>query len=201
MPLSFSVAPVFSPTVSIDLGTWVFHQEEQWSLFDAYYYCFVTCKSLFCFLLLLNLVSTVGFGDYVPLQQGGALQARPGYVVFTLLFVIVGLAVFSACVNLLVLGLVTLLYGYAFLSFMAPNADEVTAAEREPRSTIVFERFARSSSLVDSQLLTCRRQSQQPRASPKVRITLAQMLPSCQRTVIHTFLEKRTTWPRGGKAV
>ena len=51
---------------------------------------------------------------------------------------------------------------------MAPNADEVTAAEREPRSTIVFERFARSSSLVDSQLLTVRRQSQPPRMLPKV---------------------------------
>ncbi|KIH64681.1 Ion channel [Ancylostoma duodenale] len=49
-------------------------------------------------------VSTIGFGDLVPLQQGSALQLRPFYVVFTLLFVLLGLAVFSACVNLLVLG-------------------------------------------------------------------------------------------------
>lgn len=73
------------------LGTWVFHREEQWSIFDAYYYCFIT-------------LSTVGFGDFLPLQQRGDLQERPGYVVFNLLFIIVGLAVFSACVNLLVLG-------------------------------------------------------------------------------------------------
>ncbi|VDL77186.1 unnamed protein product, partial [Nippostrongylus brasiliensis] len=49
-------------------------------------------------------VSTIGFGDLVPLQQGYALQLKPLYVVFTLLFVLLGLAVFSACVNLLVLG-------------------------------------------------------------------------------------------------
>ncbi|KAK6033292.1 hypothetical protein OSTOST_00520 [Ostertagia ostertagi] len=81
-------------------------------------------------------VSTIGFGDLVPLQQGSALQLQPFYVIFTLLFVLLGLAVFSACVNLLVLG------------FMAPNADVVTAAIREPQSTIVFERFARSGILL-----------------------------------------------------
>ncbi|EYC24883.1 hypothetical protein Y032_0013g2154 [Ancylostoma ceylanicum] len=112
-------------------GTIVFHREERWTLFDAYYYCFIT-------------LSTIGFGDLVPLQQGSALQLRPFYVVFTLLFVLLGLAVFSACVNLLVLG------------FMAPNADVVTAAIREPQSTIVFERFARSGSLVDSQFFGMR---------------------------------------------
>ncbi|VDK54318.1 unnamed protein product [Cylicostephanus goldi] len=78
-------------TSIIIIGTVVFHREERWTLFDAYYYCFIT-------------LSTIGFGDLVPLQQGSALQLRPFYVVFTLLFVVLGLAVFSACVNLLVLG-------------------------------------------------------------------------------------------------
>ncbi|PIC21296.1 hypothetical protein B9Z55_026187 [Caenorhabditis nigoni] len=99
-------------------GTYMFHTIEKWSIFDAYYFCMIT-------------FSTIGFGDLVPLQQTNALQEKPLYVFATILFILVGLAVFSACVNLLVLG------------FMASNADEVTAANREPPSAIVLERFAR----------------------------------------------------------
>ncbi|CAI4232629.1 unnamed protein product [Auanema sp. JU1783] len=131
-------------TTIIIIGTYVFSKIERWSFFEAYYYCFIT-------------LSTIGFGDYVPLQQGSALQARPGYVVFNLLFVIVGLAVFSACVNLLVLG------------FMAPNADEVTAAQREPSAGIILEKFARSGSLVDSQLFGVRRPSVAPQGKRNTR--------------------------------
>ncbi|XGW33269.1 hypothetical protein V3C99_017606 [Haemonchus contortus] len=133
-PTHLLVVSLSIGTSIIIIGTIVFHKEERWTLFDAYYYCFIT-------------LSTIGFGDLVPLQQGSALQLQPLYVIFTLLFVLLGLAVFSACVNLLVLG------------FMAPNADVVTAAIREPQSTIVFERFARSGSLVDSQLFGMRRPS------------------------------------------
>ncbi|VDO80245.1 unnamed protein product [Heligmosomoides polygyrus] len=117
-PTHLLVVSLSIGTSIIIVGTIVFHNEERWTLFDAYYYCFIT-------------LSTIGFGDLVPLQQGSALQLQPFYVVFTLLFVLLGLAVFSACVNLLVLG------------FMAPNADVVTAAIREPQSIIIFERFAR----------------------------------------------------------
>ncbi|WKY14972.1 hypothetical protein Q1695_000469 [Nippostrongylus brasiliensis] len=131
-PTHLLVVSLSIGTIIIVAGAAVFHKEEHWTVFDAYYYCFIT-------------LSTIGFGDLVPLQQGYALQLKPLYVVFTLLFVLLGLAVFSACVNLLVLG------------FMAPNADVVTAAIREPQSTIVFERLARSGSLVDSQLFGMRR--------------------------------------------
>ncbi|CAP27659.2 Protein CBR-TWK-20 [Caenorhabditis briggsae] len=97
------------------------------------------------FLVIVS-VSTIGFGDLVPLQQTNALQEKPLYVFATILFILVGLAVFSACVNLLVLG------------FMASNADEVTAANREPPSAIVLERFARNS-LVESQLFNIQKHS------------------------------------------
>ncbi|VDM99825.1 unnamed protein product [Thelazia callipaeda] len=50
------------------------------------------------------LLSTIGFGDYVPLQTDGIMNNRPGYFAFTLLFIVGGLALFSASVNLLVLG-------------------------------------------------------------------------------------------------
>ncbi|VDM75331.1 unnamed protein product [Strongylus vulgaris] len=93
--VSFSIG-----TSIIIIGTVVFHKEERWTLFDAYYYCFITPLLM----VVTTAVSTIGFGDLVPLQQGSALQLRPFYVVFTLLFVLLGLAVFSACVNLLVLG-------------------------------------------------------------------------------------------------
>ncbi|VDM25912.1 unnamed protein product [Toxocara canis] len=101
------------------IGTYVFHRAERWTILEAYYYCFIS-------------MSTIGFGDYVPLQTDGVLQKNPGYVVFTLLFLLCGLAFFSASINLLVLG------------FMAPNADVVTAASREPPRAIVFETFAES---------------------------------------------------------
>ncbi|KAF1749279.1 hypothetical protein GCK72_025746 [Caenorhabditis remanei] len=114
-------------------GTYMFHTIEKWSIFDAYYFCMIT-------------FSTIGFGDLVPLQQADALQAKPLYVFATIMFILVGLAVFSACVNLLVLG------------FMASNADEVTAANREPPSAIVLERFARNS-LVESQLFNIQKHS------------------------------------------
>ncbi|KAK0405183.1 hypothetical protein QR680_017844 [Steinernema hermaphroditum] len=111
-------------TMVILTGTYVFHVEERWTLFEAYYYCVIT-------------LSTIGFGDYVPLQTDEVLQKAPGYVLYTLFFIIFGLAIFSACVNLLVLG------------FMAQNADAVTAASRDPPRAIIFETFAppRSSSI------------------------------------------------------
>uniref|UniRef100_A0A0M3ID13 Two pore potassium channel protein sup-9 n=1 Tax=Ascaris lumbricoides TaxID=6252 RepID=A0A0M3ID13_ASCLU len=101
------------------IGTYVFHRAERWTFLEAYYYCFIS-------------MTTIGFGDYVPLQTDGVLQKNPGYVVFTLLFLLFGLAFFSASINLLVLG------------FMAPNADVITAASREPPRAIVFETFDES---------------------------------------------------------
>jgi hypothetical protein len=42
--------------------------QEGWSYFDSFYYCYIT-------------LTTIGFGDFVALQQGKALQSRPGYVI------------------------------------------------------------------------------------------------------------------------
>lgn len=49
-----------------------------------------------------------GFGDFVALQKGGALQNRPDYVVFSLVFILFGLTVISAAMNLLVLRFLTM---------------------------------------------------------------------------------------------
>uniref|UniRef100_A0A914YVH4 Potassium channel domain-containing protein n=1 Tax=Panagrolaimus superbus TaxID=310955 RepID=A0A914YVH4_9BILA len=92
-------------TMTIAIGTFVFHQYEGWTIFNSLYYIVIT-------------LSTIGFGDYVPLQTGGRLQKDIGYVFFTLGFILFGLAIFSACINLLV------------LECMAHNADIVTARSR-----------------------------------------------------------------------
>jgi potassium channel subfamily K protein 9 len=76
-------------------GAWVFQRYEDWSYFDSLYYCFTT-------------LTTIGFGDFVAMQKDGALQNRPEYVLFSLVFIVFGLTVISAAMNLLVLRFLTL---------------------------------------------------------------------------------------------
>ncbi|MFH4984765.1 hypothetical protein AB6A40_011474, partial [Gnathostoma spinigerum] len=76
-------------------GAYVFHRYEKWTYFDSLYYCFTT-------------LTTIGFGDYVALQKDGALQSTPEYVAFALIFILFGLTVISAAMNLLVLRFLTM---------------------------------------------------------------------------------------------
>ncbi len=66
-----------------------------WSYFHAIYYCFVT-------------LTTIGFGDYVALQQDSSLETTPEYVAFALLFIMFGLAIVAASLNLMVLKFMTM---------------------------------------------------------------------------------------------
>uniref|UniRef100_A0A914MGG4 Two pore potassium channel protein sup-9 n=1 Tax=Meloidogyne incognita TaxID=6306 RepID=A0A914MGG4_MELIC len=101
--VSFSIG-----CITIAVATGVFHKQESWSIFDSAYYCMIS-------------LSTIGFGDFVPAQTNERLMKEPGYVLFTLIFLLFGLAIFSACINLLI------------LEFMAYNADIVTARSRLKR--------------------------------------------------------------------
>ncbi|RZF42316.1 hypothetical protein LSTR_LSTR003934 [Laodelphax striatellus] len=76
-------------------GAAVFSRYEGWSYFDSFYYCFVT-------------LTTIGFGDYVALQNDQALTKKPGYVALSLVFILFGLAVVAASINLLVLRFMTM---------------------------------------------------------------------------------------------
>ncbi|KAL0965020.1 hypothetical protein UPYG_G00275740 [Umbra pygmaea] len=77
------------------VGALSFSHFEGWSFFHAYYYCFIT-------------LTTIGFGDYVALQNGDALQKNPRYVAFSFIYILTGLTVIGAFLNLVVLRFMTM---------------------------------------------------------------------------------------------
>ncbi|XP_028741826.2 potassium channel subfamily K member 9 [Peromyscus leucopus] len=85
----------FSCMGTLCLGAAAFSQCEDWSFFHAYYYCFIT-------------LTTIGFGDFVALQSKGALQKKPFYVAFSFMYILVGLTVIGAFLNLVVLRFLTM---------------------------------------------------------------------------------------------
>ncbi|XP_070705956.1 potassium channel subfamily K member 15-like [Pempheris klunzingeri] len=76
------------------IGAAAFSHFEDWTFFNAYYYCFIT-------------LTTIGFGDFVALQKKNALQKRPPYVAFSFVYILVGLTVIGAFLNLVVLRFLT----------------------------------------------------------------------------------------------
>lgn len=61
--------------VALGLGTWFYMRFEHWSLLDSLYFTVIT-------------LTTVGYGDIHPLTNIGKI--------FTMLYVLVGIAIFSA---------------------------------------------------------------------------------------------------------
>nr|CAD7452016.1 unnamed protein product [Timema tahoe] len=82
-------------SLTIAGGAAAFSRYEGWSYFDSVYYCFIT-------------LTTIGFGDMVALQKDNALDDKPEYVAFALIFILFGLAIVAASLNLLVLRFVTM---------------------------------------------------------------------------------------------
>jgi hypothetical protein len=79
----------------VTCGAWVFTWfEETWQFIDSVYYCVIT-------------LTTVGFGDFVALQRENDLQ-HLDYVAFSIFFILFGLGVVSAAMNLLVLRFLTM---------------------------------------------------------------------------------------------
>ncbi|KAL1122235.1 hypothetical protein AAG570_003640 [Ranatra chinensis] len=82
-------------SLTIAGGAAAFSRYEGWNYFDSVYYCFIT-------------LTTIGFGDMVALQKDDALDKKPEYVAFSLIFILFGLAIVAASLNLLVLRFVTM---------------------------------------------------------------------------------------------
>ncbi|KAL7051573.1 hypothetical protein ACKWTF_004511 [Chironomus riparius] len=82
-------------SLTIAGGAYAFSKFENWRYFDSVYYCFIT-------------LTTIGFGDMVALQRDNSLNTRPEYVMFALIFILFGLAIVAASLNLLVLRFVTM---------------------------------------------------------------------------------------------
>ncbi|XP_068604907.1 potassium channel subfamily K member 15 [Brachionichthys hirsutus] len=77
------------------VGAAAFSHFEGWSFFHAYYYCFIT-------------LTTIGFGDFVALQKNEDLQEKTPYVAFSFMYILVGLTVIGAFLNLVVLRFLTM---------------------------------------------------------------------------------------------
>lgn len=82
-------------TITIAGGAAAFSRYEGWTYFDSVYYCFIT-------------LTTIGFGDMVALQKDHALDEKPGYIAFVLVFILFGLAIVAASLNLLVMRFITM---------------------------------------------------------------------------------------------
>ena len=76
-------------------GASMFSHFEGWGYLDSLYYSFTT-------------LTTIGFGDYVALRQDNALEKKIYYVVLVISFILFGLAIMAAGLNLMVLKLMTL---------------------------------------------------------------------------------------------
>ncbi|KAJ8409032.1 hypothetical protein AAFF_G00240530 [Aldrovandia affinis] len=77
------------------IGAFAFSHFEGWTFFHAYYYCFIT-------------LTTIGFGDFVALQKKEDLQEKTPYVAFSFMYILVGLTVIGAFLNLVVLRFLTM---------------------------------------------------------------------------------------------
>ncbi|XP_030623257.1 potassium channel subfamily K member 15 [Chanos chanos] len=77
------------------IGAAAFSHFEGWTFFHAYYYCFIT-------------LTTIGFGDFVALQKTEDLQKKTHYVAFSFVYILVGLTVIGAFLNLVVLRFLTM---------------------------------------------------------------------------------------------
>ncbi|XP_030046076.1 potassium channel subfamily K member 9 [Microcaecilia unicolor] len=135
----------FSCMGTLCIGAAAFSHYEEWSFFQAYYYCFIT-------------LTTIGFGDYVALQKNRALQKKPLYVAFSFMYILVGLTVIGAFLNLVV------------LRFLTMNSED-ERRDAEERASLAGNR--------NSMIIHIQEDSQHGRPRYKAEVTDLQSVCSC----------------------
>jgi len=86
----------FALTITITCAAcYIFVRYERWSYLESLYYCFIT-------------LTTIGFGDMVPMQENGTLNQNIPYACFTIFYILTGLTTLASSMNLLVLRLATI---------------------------------------------------------------------------------------------
>ncbi|XP_048203430.1 potassium channel subfamily K member 15 [Perognathus longimembris pacificus] len=111
------VAGLLACVATLALGAAAFAHFEGWTFFHAYYYCFIT-------------LTTIGFGDFVALQNDEALQRKLPYVAFCFLYILLGLTVIGAFLNLVVLRFLA----HADVPGRAPLPHQGARLSRSPRA-------------------------------------------------------------------
>ncbi|KAJ8334226.1 hypothetical protein SKAU_G00398650 [Synaphobranchus kaupii] len=143
----------FSCIGTLCIGAAAFSHYEEWSFFQSYYYCFIT-------------LTTIGFGDFVALQKNRALQKKPLYVAFSFMYILVGLTVIGAFLNLVV------------LRFLTMNSED-ERRDAEERASLAGNR--------NSMIIHLQEDSGQGRSRYRAEVTDLQSVCSCTCYRSHEF--------------
>ncbi|CAG5883872.1 unnamed protein product [Menidia menidia] len=147
----------FSCIGTLCIGAAAFSHYEDWSFFQSYYYCFIT-------------LTTIGFGDFVALQKNRALQKKPLYVAFSFMYILVGLTVIGAFLNLVV------------LRFLTMNSED-ERRDAEERASLAGNRNSMIIHIQDESLQRGRRR----RKPYRTEVTDLQSVCSCMHYHSHDF--------------
>lgn len=149
----------FSCIGTLCIGAAAFSHYEDWSFFQSYYYCFIT-------------LTTIGFGDFVALQKNRALQRKPLYVAFSFMYILVGLTVIGAFLNLVV------------LRFLTMNSED-ERRDAEERASLAGNRNSMIIHIQEESLQRGRRRREQQQYRAEVRDL--QSVCSCMHYHSHEF--------------
>uniref|UniRef100_A0A672QR15 Potassium channel subfamily K member n=1 Tax=Sinocyclocheilus grahami TaxID=75366 RepID=A0A672QR15_SINGR len=149
----------FSCMGTLCIGAAAFSHYEDWSFFQSYYYCFIT-------------LTTIGFGDFVALQNNKALQRKPLYVAFSFMYILVGLTVIGAFLNLVV------------LRFLTMNSED-ERRDAEERASLAGNRSSMIIHIQEDTLQRSRRRREQQQQCYRSEVTDLQSVCSCMHYHSH----------------
>jgi hypothetical protein len=144
-------------TMLVISGSFIFCKQEKWTYFESIYYSVVTFLTIGKYQKytqeineILFIFYSIGFGDLVPLaslqRSGQSIYSRWGYFIFTISFILFGLATVASSLNLLVIRLAQFHSenGVGGISgLLGRNEDLIAAAIAEHRASISAQQHTR----------------------------------------------------------